>query len=545
MPQIEKTSLIRAKTPEEVGVSCAGIAAFIEDLKKSNIEAHSIMILRHGKVAFESWAHPYGPDLPHAMYSVSKSFTATAVGFAVEEGLLSLDTRVLDIFPEYAPEEPDEHLETLTIYHLLTMTSGKDPALLVDRTKDRWVKEYFEAKWKFAPGESFQYVNENTYMLCAALTRVTGMSVTEYLTPRLFEPLGYGRVPFWETDPGGIEAGGWGLFITTEELAKISLCYLQGGVYDGKQVIPGNWAREATRKQVETNRKVSDSAAGYGFCFWRNSLPDSYRLDGMFSQFGIVLEQYDAVIVITSCEIQEQKYRDCIWRHFPEVFFDESVGLSESGVLRKVPRLEPLKNLPAAPRSPYEKIINGRVIKTQRKRLLEVANLPLSMLPIAIVYMSSDKAGNIDNIEFAFGENECSLSWTEGDESNTVVCGMDGKPRLSEIRLASMNFTMSCTATWETEKRLVFYIRPLQAVSQRQVDFVFDSFDVDIYFSSHPSTKKMLLALSGSMEEYIKNAVALKAVRRFMHNAHKLVEPTMKGRLYKKEQVPEAQPLEY
>ncbi len=540
-----KTRLERAGSPEEVGVLTSKIADFIADLKQNEIETHSIMILRHGKVAFETWAEPYAPDIPHAMYSVSKSFTATAVGFAVEEKLLTLETRVIDIFPEYAPEEPDENLEKLNIYHLLTMTAGKDAALLADRTKDRWVKDFFEAKWKSVPGESFKYINENIYILCAALTRITGMSVIEYLTPRLFEPLGYGRIPFWETDPGGIEAGGWGMFITTEELAKISLCYLQEGVYDGKQVIPENWARASTGKQVETNRKASDSAAGYGFCFWRNSLPNSYRLDGMFSQFGFVLEEYDAVIAITACEIQEQKYRDCLWRHFPDAFFDESAGVPQEDVSHEGPRLEPLADLPVAPRSPYEKIVQGRTLKTQRKRLLEAANLPLSMLPIAIVYMSADKAGNVDNIEFEFRENECRLSWTEGDESNAVLCGMDGKPRLSEIHLAGMDFTASCTAAWEGEKTLVILMRPLQAVSQRQVEFVFDGFDVEIYFSSFPPTKKMLLILSGSIEEYIKNAVAVKAVRKIMQSAHKLVEPAMKGRLYKKEDLPGNQPLTY
>ncbi|HZK38873.1 MAG TPA: serine hydrolase [Clostridia bacterium] len=545
MESKEKTRLERAASPEEVGVLTSKISEFIEDLKENEIETHSIMILRRGKVAFETWAQPYAPDIPHVMYSVSKSFTSTAIGFAVEEGLLSLETRVLDILPEYAPEEADENLEKLTIYHLLTMTSGKDMPLLMDRTKDRWIEDFIEAKWKAAPGESFSYINENIYMLCAVLTRLTGMSVSDYLTPRLFEPLGYGRVPFWETDPGGIEAGGWGMYITTEELAKISLCYLQGGLYEGKQVIPKNWVREATKKQVETNRKVGDSAVGYGFCFWQNSLPGSYRLDGMFSQFGIVMEKYDAVIVITACEIHEQKYRDCIWRHFPDAFFDESVALPLKAPPHLSLQLEPLEDLPALPRSSYEKIVHARTLKTQRNRLFEAAKLPLSMLPIAVVYMSANKAGNIDNLEFEFGEKECRLGWMEGKESNSVLCGMDGEARLSEIHLAGMNFTASCTAAWTSEKTLTFLLRPLQAVSQRQVDFVFDGFNVDIYFSSHPPTKKMLLVLSGSLEEYIKNAMAVRTVRRFMENAHKLIEPTMKGRLYRKENLPEKQPQEF
>lgn len=309
-------------------------------------------------------------------------------------------------------------------------------------------------------------------------------------------------------------------------------------------MIPENWARQATRKQVETSRTARDSAVGYGFCFWRNSLADSYRMDGIFSQFGIVFEKYDAVVAITACEIYGQKLRDCIWRHFPAAFSDETACLPKKDVLHD-PQLEALADLPTSPHSTYEKILKGRTLKTQRKRLLEAANLPLSMLPIAVVYMSANKAGNIDNIEFEFGEKECRLSWTEDKESNSVLCGMDGKPRLSEIHLAGIDFTTSCTAAWKSEKMLTLLLRPLQGVSQRQVDFDFDGFDVDIYFETHPSTKRMLLVLSGGIEEYIKNSIAVKTVRRFMQSAHKLVEPAMKGRLYRKENLPENQPHEF
>lgn len=161
MNDTAKTTLKRAATPEAAGVSSNEAAAFIADLKKSRIETHSVMILRRGKVAFEAWAEPYAPEIPHAMFSVSKSFTSTAVGFAVEEGLLTLETRVVDIFPEYKPEEPDENLEKLTIRHLLNMTAGKDATFLADKTKDHWVRDFIGAKWKTVPGESFKVTSKN------------------------------------------------------------------------------------------------------------------------------------------------------------------------------------------------------------------------------------------------------------------------------------------------------------------------------------------------------------------------------------------------
>lgn len=533
MAGTQTSSLERAGFPEEVGVSSAAIASFIDDLKKSNIETHSLMILRHGKVAFESWAEPYGPDIPHTMYSVSKSFTSTAIGFAIEEGLLTLETRILDIFPDYAPSKTDENLEKLTIFHLITMTAGKDISVLADKTKNRWIKDFFDAKWRFAPGESWRYVNENIYMLCAVITRVTGLSVIEYLTPRLFEPLGFGRIPFWETDPNGVEAGGWGLFITTEELAKFSLCYLNGGVFEGKQVIPENWAREAVRKQVDNKRKTADSSSGYGFCFWRNSCPDTYRADGMFSQFGIVFEKLDAVLVITASEISEQKVRNCIWRHFPDAFTEDDVQAPGKDAPKIIPSLAPLKELKSSQHSPYEKIIAGRKIVIDKQMLLPIAKLPLGMLPVSILYMSADKAGNIDNVKFDFGENECSMRWNEGDEENTIICGMDGKTRLSSIKLAGINFTASSTASWKNEKTLLIWMRPLESISQRRVEIVFKGYNAELFLSSCPDTKNILKSLSSNIDDYVSNPFAVKTVEKVMMNAHKIVEPPLKGRLVK------------
>lgn len=157
----------------------------------------------------------------------------------------------------------------MTVRHLLTMTSGKNPSLLLDKTKDRWIKDFFNAPWISEPGEMFLYVSENIYMLCAILVRVTGISVTEFLTPRLYEPLGI-PVPYWETDHHGVEVGGWGLMLPVEDFAKFTLCYAQNGVYEGKQVIPARWVQEATSVHSDNsaNRDL-DASAGYGYCFWQ------------------------------------------------------------------------------------------------------------------------------------------------------------------------------------------------------------------------------------------------------------------------------------
>lgn len=212
----------RAESPEAVGVSSGCIKEFIDDLKANNIEMHSLMVIRDGKVAVECYNHPFSANRPHSCYSVSKSVTSTAIGFAVSEGLISLDTLVVDIFPEYRENKKDSYLNQLNIRHLVSMCSGKNVDILKDKGKIDWLDNFMKSPWYAKPGTDFRYVNENIYVLSAIIHKVTGMCIRDYLQPRLFEPLGI-DYPFWETDRNGIEAGGWGIYLKTEDIAKIML----------------------------------------------------------------------------------------------------------------------------------------------------------------------------------------------------------------------------------------------------------------------------------------------------------------------------------
>lgn len=534
MAGVKKITIKRAKFPEEVGVSSKAVADFIDDLKESEIEAHSLMIIRHGKVAFECWAEPLGPDNPHIMYSVSKSFTSTAVGFAVDEGLLSLETRLVDVFPEYKPIKPDKNLEKVNVYHLLTMTAGKDVPTLSDKSKNRWIQDFFDAKWAFAPGDFWRYISENTFMLCAILTRITGISVTEYLTPRLFEPLGYDRIPFWEKDGNDIEAGGWGLYLTTEELAKFILCYQQGGVFNGKQVISESWAKEAVKKQVE-NLQYNDlaSTSGYGYGFWRNPVPNSYRADGLFSQFGMVFEDADACFIMTSNEIFEDKARDCVWRHFPGVFVEPVEKPSENKVFAENLKLKSLPNLSARPHSRLEKKIEGKVIKINKNYLLDQAGMPVSMLMAPVLQMNFEKLGNIEEVKFSFSDDECRMTWREALYKNTIVCGMNGKPAYSKIRMSQFNFTACSTAAWENENTLCVWMRPLEAIGQRRIKFVFSGDMVTLVTGGIPDGKSTMKYLAGFVGFFIKSVIVVKAAKFILSKGESAVEPKQKGRLKK------------
>jgi len=531
---IERISLARADYPEQAGVSSPAVAEFIADLHNSNIEMHSIMILRHGKVAFECWREPYAPDIPHTMYSVSKSITSTAIGFAVDEGLVSLDSKVIDFFPEFRPVKKDENLEKLTIYHLLTMTSGKDIGLLSNRVKDQWIKDFFDAKWAYAPGESWSYINENTYILSAIISRVTGVPMVDYLIPRLFEPLGIDRKPFSEKDGHGINSGGWGFFLTTEEFARFILCYQHGGVFNGKQVIPAEWAREAVKKQVDNHRvndTEADTISGYGYQFWRNGCPDSYRADGMFSQFGLIFEKLDAALVVTSCEMDEYKTKQCIWRHFPGAFIEDSTEPYPGNDLEGKMTLKPLPELAAAERSGLEKTIAGKAIRVKRQVLLNTVGFPVSMLPMPVLFMSVDRAGNIDNINFEFSENECTMSWSEGKIRNTIICGMDGEARKSPIKLAGFEFTANSTAAWANENTLCVWMRPLESICQRRVKFVFNGSKVKFMPCCMPDSSCMMDYVSGRIKIYVKNPVISRIGETAVSKSIKLVEPVHRGKI--------------
>jgi CubicO group peptidase (beta-lactamase class C family) len=190
----------------------------------------------------------------------------------------------VDIFPDYPPKKPDSRFDKLTVRNLLRMSSGKQPSFLSDKGKVDWIEDYINSPWVFEPGEKFLYINENIFMLSAIINRVTGMSMREYLDTRLFKPLGI-DFPFWETDRNGVEAGGWGLMLKTEDIAKLILCYQNNGRYNDSQVIPEWWTKEATSyiSDNSVSEKEPDASAGYGCGFWRCAgMKNTYRCEGMF-----------------------------------------------------------------------------------------------------------------------------------------------------------------------------------------------------------------------------------------------------------------------
>ncbi len=326
-----QTSLPRS-TPEAEGVSSQAILNFLDAAAKTDHEFHSIMILRHGKVVAEGWWNPYKPDLKHTMYSVSKSFTATAVGFAVSENKLSVEDKVISFFPEATPSSISPNLEALKIKHLLSMSVGQptDPTGPV-AISENWIRTFLNTNITFEPGSQFLYNSAATYMLSAIVQKVTGQKILDYLTPRLFQPLGITGID-WEVDGQGINTGGWGLRLKTEDMAKFGQLFLQKGMWKGKQILPAAWVEEASTMKImqspqatQAQKDSSDWLQGYGYQMWR-SRNNSYRGDGAYGQYILVLPQFDAVIAITSETTNMQTELNLVWKYLLPAFSDQKIS---------------------------------------------------------------------------------------------------------------------------------------------------------------------------------------------------------------------------
>ena len=321
--------LEHVRTPEEAGVSSQGILDYIAAREAAGLEHHAIWVLRHGKVAAKLNYAPYDDHTPHMLFSLSKSFCSAAAGFAVQEGLLKWDSRLIDVLPEIFPEEPSEWLKAITLHHLLTMGSGLRPESDGGKDGPDWARQIIACGCGHEPGTHFAYNSMSTYLVSCMVQRVTGMTVRDYLIPRLFEPLGMmepdGSAPKWDTSPDGVNVGGWGLWLSCGQIAPFGQCLLQKGVWDGRQLLPREWLDLATTARIDNGNgdhpHDHDWNMGYGYQFWMCKTDHDagqtprYRGDGMFSQFCIVDEKRDMVVCCVSGVQDIGKALDLIYTH--------------------------------------------------------------------------------------------------------------------------------------------------------------------------------------------------------------------------------------
>ena len=368
-------------TPEEQGVDPRALLRLVDALVGWP-ELHSLMVVRHGSVVAEGWAAPFAPDRLHEFFSLSKSFTSTAVGFAVADGLFGLDDLVVDHFADEAPAEPDENLRRMRVRHLLTMTTGNadDPTDRVVQTGN-WVKAFLAEPVEHEPGTFFVYNTAGTHMLAALVQKVTGERLLDYLGPRLFEPLGIEGAT-WQQSPGGVDFGGSGMSGTTEDIAVFGQLYLQDGVWDGVRILPEGWVAEATRAQVPNDGNPDvDWAQGYGYQFWRGR-HGSFRGDGAFGQYCVVLPEQDVVVVTTSGVGEMHGQLALVWEHLLPGLSDGPLPEDREGRRLLTDRLASLRIDPphGAPTSPTGARLSGQTITFEpntlgiRNAVLEVGD---------------------------------------------------------------------------------------------------------------------------------------------------------------------------
>jgi CubicO group peptidase (beta-lactamase class C family) len=335
--------------PEEQGVSSAKLLGYVEALDAKIEGMHSVMVVRHGKVIAEGWWTPYDAKSRHVMYSLSKSFAATAVGLAQAEGKLSVDDSVVSFFPDLAPEKVSDNLKNMRVRDLLAMSTGhhnEDIGSFNYFSDESPTKAFLAMPVAHKPGTHFVYNTPASYMLSAIVQQKAGAPILEYLKPRLFDPLGIEN-PAWDTTKHGVNLGGFGLSIRTEDIARFGQLYLQKGQWQGKQLLPAEWVEAATTRQASNgSNPKSDWDQGYGYQFWR-CRNGAYRGDGAFGQFCVVMPERDAVLAITSGVKDMQAILNVTWENLLPAFAAKPLPADKASAEKLNAKLAGLQLAPA------------------------------------------------------------------------------------------------------------------------------------------------------------------------------------------------------
>lgn len=425
---LERTS------PESQGIGSAALSRLLDYFAEHDLEIHSLMVLRRGRVVAEGWWYPYSADRPHSLYSLSKSFTSTAIGFAVQEGLLTVEDLVCDFFPDKLPEKVSPNLAKMRVKHLLSMSTGheEDPTGRVMSTDD-WVKAFLSLDVEQEPGTLFVYNTAGTYMLSAILHKLTGESLIDYLTPRLFEPLGIVGAT-WEKCPQGISTGGFGLSIKTSDIAKFGQFYLQRGVWNGKQLLNAEWIDEATKKQIYSGpNEAIEWTQGYGYQFWR-CRHGAYRGDGAFGQFCVVIPEHEVVVAITAGTNDMQGVLNGLWDILLPALSPAALPENEAEHERLQARLAEL----ALPILPGQK----------REGAQEFAGR----------YTFDSKEAGPKTASFEFGDEGCRITMEFAEGTAIIPCGYGRYEQGTYQDFPGVTPSLAC-ACWRNENTLEILMR--------------------------------------------------------------------------------------
>ncbi|MCJ1696400.1 beta-lactamase family protein [Rathayibacter caricis] len=451
-------------SPSARGVDAAGVLALVDSLEEApGIELHGLVLVRGGSVVAEGWWAPYSAERLHLLYSYSKSFTATAVGLAVAEGLVDLDATVLSYFPELDAEVTDERSRAIRVRHVLAMASGHreetiDRARAIDPVD--MVRGFLLVPPDEEPGALFAYNQPCTFAAAAIVQRVSGESLVDYLRPRLLDPLGIGEVA-WLRDASGREIGYSGLHATTEAAAALALLYQQEGRWDSEQLLSAEWVAEASTAHVPTPTGTGDDwTGGYGFQFWRSQ--HGFRADGAYGQFGLVLPEHDAVLAITGQTTDTEGLLARVWEHLLPALLPEGAVAPTGAEEALATRLGALGLPPLAPAA--VDVAPGRY-RPSHSDVLSLTGLELSVEAAGWTLALIEGE---DRLLVAPGSGE----WTTTDVlASSAGRGPDGELLVDvlfletphRLHLVLDDAAATFTARWATEPLHVGPLRELRA----------------------------------------------------------------------------------
>lgn len=473
--------------PESVGITSGDIEWLLDRLESGFTEPHGLMIMRHGKICAEGWWSPYAPGIRHGQQSHSKTYAATAVGIAYTEGLVGLDERIIDIFPEEAPENPSDYLRELTVHHVLCMGCGMDE---MPEPSRHWIRDFLHTPIKHKPGTAYMYNSMGSSLLSAIVIRKAGMGMHEYLKERLYDKIGiFSDNHVWMRLPDGCEVGGGGLFATTEDNLRLMKLYADGGVWEGERILAPEFVKRATTLQNESaseernNPTAKDNFVGYGYQIWMCRPSGVYRADGGMGQFTIVVPSLDMIIAITENAAGAhwaQNTLDTMWEFLDRVRAHEASETEESGQAERLAKRMRCLSLPRPAFAPYSPLISG--IRGKRWRVRE------GVLYFGDVGRTQMKTGMrmpepVSAFTLDFSCDHIVINWEAKEEKGHAVAATDGSRRWNDLEGGVMRQALM-SGSWMAENVLEIRVRFVETCHEHTYVFTFEGTRVSIRESS-------------------------------------------------------------
>ena len=530
---VYEQAFVRA-TPESQGISSDLFAALLRELDASkDTEMHHFMALRHGKVICECNFAPYPKGMWHITHSMCKSITGMAIGMLIEEEKLKLDENIYDIFPNHINAFSKIFRPVITVENLLTMTSGVTFNESGIVSGNDWLGSFLNASVNGKPGTEFQYNSLNTYVLSAIVTKRTGETLTEYLTPRLFGPLGITKY-YWETCPKGITKGGWGLFLCAEDMAKLGQLYLQRGKWNGQQLVSEYWIEISTARHLKTQ----NDTYGYGYQLWMEQRPGSFEYNGMLGQNVIIYPDMDMVLVTNAGN--KEMFQDCIMlniirKYFPVNYHPADVlpenPLSYSLLKRLCGELEngENNNRSTSLRGRWKRNVVSRRKHSDKKysyRISAAVDRPsdhhsfmravsgrtyvmeqqnIGIAPLFVQVFHNNMTDGISEISFTYDAGNFCVSFTEGEVIHKLPVGF-GKAADGCVDLHGEHYLVATLGEFARDENdipvLKLEITFIEECVKRKAHIFFHEDDkIEIRWNETPGKKMILAGLSSITEE--------------------------------------------